>query len=238
MQTNYTNIPSREQILDDARNDIGWYVLSVTTLILCIKDDQLNILLEKRGITPEEGMWLIPGKFLNYNRTLEETAREKLAEVLNINNPEEAYLEQLNSYSDPNKTLGKRVVTNTHLLLVPSHNLKIGKQNGIKDLQWFPVKRLPDMAFDHKSIIKNALEQLKNKIEYSDIVFSLLPNKFRLSTLQRAYEIILGKKLNKRNFRTKILSLNLLKETGQKEIEGAHRPAMLYQFKNRKVNTY
>lgn len=235
MQTNYLNVPGRQQLLRDARNNIGWYALSVVTLIFCIKSEQLNILLEKRNVTPEKGKWLIPGKFLSYHHTLAETARKKLGEVLNINNPQETYLEQLNSYNDPSNIFGKRVVTTTYLLLVPSHNLKMNKQKENQNLQWFPVNKLPVLAFDHASIIQKALEKLKDKIEYSNIVFSLLPNKFRLSTLQKTYEVILNKKLNKRNFRTKILSLELLCETGEKEIKGAHRPAKLYQFKTRQL---
>ena len=103
------------------------------------------------------------------------------------------------------------------------------------EARWFSTADLPKLAFDHKQILDYALERLRLKIQYSNIAYGLLPKKFRLSDLQRVYEIILGQRQDKRNFRKRMLSLGLLKETGEKELEGAHRPAMLYQFKTKDI---
>lgn len=235
METNYTDIPSREQLLKDKKNDIGWYVLSVITLIFSIKDNKLSILLEKRQIQPEKDKWMLPGKFLNYGRDFETTAKQKLKEIFSANS-KKVYLEQLFTYVDPSKSLGKRVITTACLLLVPNSSFKKElEQSTSKNFQWFSIGDLPLLAFDHKSIINIALERLQKKISFSNVVAALLDGKFRLSTLQKVYEIILNKRLNKRNFRQKIKELDLLRATGEKEIEGAHRPAMLYQFKSREI---
>lgn len=222
------DIPSQELLKEDQKKGIGWYVLNVATLVFCIKENQLNVLLEKRNIDPEKDKWVVPGKFLNYGFSPEEIAQSKLREVLG---EEGNYIEQLYLFGDPDKKLGKRLLTATYLLLVRDSNLK----EEDNDLSWFPISQLPALAFDNAEIIKYGIDRLKNKASYSNIVFGLLPKKFRLSQLQNAYEVVLGKQLNKRNFRTKILSLGILKETGKKEIEGAHRPAMLYEFKNKEI---
>jgi 8-oxo-dGTP diphosphatase len=222
------NIPSQKLLKEDQKKGIGWYVVNINTLIFCIKDGQLNILLEKREFEPENGKWIIPGKFLNYNLSPEDTVRVKLKEILDV---EDAYIEQLYLFGNPNKSLGKRVVTSTYLLLVSEHNLRF---NDSANLTWFPVKQLPELAFDSREIIQYALNRIKNKAEYTTIVAGLLPRQFRLTELQKANEIILEKPLNKRNFRTKILSMDVLQPT-KKKVAGAFRPAMLYEFKERQV---
>lgn len=225
------NIPSQKLLLEDQKKGISWYVVNINTLIFCIKDEQLNVLLEKRNVAPEKGKWVLPGKFLNYNLSPEGTVQIKLKEILGV---EESYVEQLNLFGNPNKKLGKRVVTSTYLLLVPKNNLKPNTKTEIK---WFPVKQLPELGFDSEEIINYATARLKNKAKNSTIAAKLLPKRFTLTELQKANEIILERALNKRNFRTKILSLNLLKPTKEKVV-GTHRPAMLYELRERKLNEY
>jgi 8-oxo-dGTP diphosphatase len=100
---------------------------------------------------------------------------------------------------------------------------------------WVSVDRLPKLAFDHKSIVEYAVLRLRAKASYSNIVYSLMPIKFRLSELQNIYEIIINAKLDKRNFRKRMLATGLLQETGKKDAAGAHRPAMLYKFKKMEI---
>lgn len=223
------DIPSQKLLLADQKKGIGWYVVNINTLIFCIKDEQLNVLLEKRDVAPEKGKWVLPGKFLNYDLSPEETVKVKLKEVLKT---DDAYIEQLYLFGNPNKKLGKRVVTSTYLLLVSRSDLKPATKT---ELKWFPVKQLPELAFDNEEIIQYATARLINKAKYSTIAARLLSKQFTLSELQKVNEIVLEKTLNKRNFRTKILSLNLLKPTKEKVL-GAHRPAILYELKERKLN--
>ena len=101
--------------------------------------------------------------------------------------------------------------------------------------RWFSVNHLPNLAFDHRKIVGSALERLRNKVNYTSVAFQLLPKTFTLSELQRAYEVILGQRLDKRNFRKKMLQLGILKDTGEQQLEGRQRPARLYSFTETRV---
>ena|SRR5258708_601411 len=179
-----TNIPSQKLLLEDQKKGIGWYAVNVASIIFCIKNNQLNVLLEKRKLPPEKNKWIIPGKFLNYDSSPEQTAQAKLQEVLGKRH---SYIEQLYLFGDPERELGKRVVTSTYMLLVAETNLKqnykTSKQSPLEN-NWFPVKDLPELAFDTKEIIKYGIDRLKSKAEYTTIVLGLLPQKFSLTQLQ------------------------------------------------------
>lgn len=208
------------------------HAVTVDVLIFTIQDNRLKIILVKRGIKPFKGMWAIPGGFVKEEEGLDDAAFREMAEETGV---KDVYLEQLYSFGDPKRDPRGRVITVAYFALIPSDPIKLKATADVTEAEWFPVNKLPKLAFDHKKIIDYAIERLKNKIEYSNIAHGLLPNRFRLSELQKVYEIILGHKLDKRNFRKKMLSLGLLKETGERELEGAHRPAMLYQFKTKDI---
>ncbi len=145
----------------------------------------------------------------------------------------EVYLEQLYTFGQPNRDPRTRVVTVTYFALIPWQNLVQPESSKVTELDWCPVDQLPKLAFDHHEILAYAISRLRAKASYSNIVYGLLPIQFRLSDLQKIYEIIIDRTLDKRNFRKRMLATGLLKETGKKEIIGAHRPAMLYCFKKR-----
>jgi len=145
----------------------------------------------------------------------------------------EIYLEQLYTFGKPDRDPRRRVITVTYFALIPWKNLIQPESKKVTDLAWLTVDELPELAFDHREILNYATNRLRTKASYSNIVYGLLPAHFRLSDLQKIYEIIIGRELDKRNFRKRMLATGLLEETGQKEIVGAHRPAMLYQFKKR-----
>jgi 8-oxo-dGTP diphosphatase len=128
-----------------------------------------------------------------------------------------------------------RVITISYFALIPWTSLNPPETNKVTGLGWFGVDELPQLAFDHHEILDYAVQRLRSKASYSNIVYGLLPAHFRLSDLQKIYEIISARELDKRNFRKRMLATGLLQETGRKEIVGAHRPAMLYQFKKREV---
>lgn len=206
--------------------------VTVDVLIFTIQENQLKIVLVKRGVEPFKDMWAIPGGFVRIDESLEEAAKRELAEEAGV---KDVYLEQLYTFGAPNRDPRERVITVAYFALVPTENIKLSAATDVTKAQWFPIDQLPKLAFDHQQILEFALKRLRDKIQYSNIVYSLLPEKFRLSELQKVYEVILGKALDKRNFRKKMLSSNLLKETGEKELEGAHRPAMLYSFKTKEI---
>lgn len=207
--------------------------VTVDVLIFTIDENKLKIILVKRSEWPFDGKWAIPGGFIKMDEGLEDAAMRKLAEEAGV---KDVYLEQLYTFGDPGRDPRTRVITVTYFALIPSSRLKLGSAaSKVSQASWYPVTELPVLAFDHKKIINYAADRIKSKIEYSNIVKGLLPAKFRLSELQKVYEVILGKELDKRNFRKKMLSLNLLEATGEKELEGAHRPAMLYKFKAKEI---
>lgn len=208
--------------------------VTVDVLIFTIKDDALKIILTKRGFEPYAGQWAIPGVFVNLDESLEDAASRALKEKTGVE-IEKVYLEQLYTFGDLDRDPRSRVVTVAYFALSNNYKMAPIASPSVQELDLFPVNKLPKLAFDHKEIIEKALHRLRSKIEYSNIVQGLLPEKFRLSDLQKTYEIILDAKLDKRNFRKKMLGLKLLEPVGEKDIQGAHRPAMLYKFKTKKT---
>ena len=146
-----------------------------------------------------------------------------------------AYMEQLYTFSDPDWDPRSRVITVAYFALIPWENLEQPESKKVKGFAWSSVEQLPRLAFDHKEILSYAVNRLRAKASYSNIVYGLMPEQFRLSELQRMYEVIINDKLDKRNFRKRMLVTGLLKETGKKDLAGAHRPAMLYQFKTKEI---
>lgn len=206
--------------------------VTVDVLLFTVENNQLKIVLVKRAEEPFRDSWSIPGGFVKKGENLEEAAIRVLNEKTGVR---DVYLEQLYTFGEPNRDPRARIITVSYFALIPSKHLKKPDGEKIIDIEYFPSNKLPPLAFDHKKIVEYAVERLKNKAGYSNIVYGLLPKKFRLSDLQKMYEVILGHQLDKRNFRKRMLSLGLLEPTGEKDLVGAHRPAQLYQFKKREV---
>ena len=201
--------------------------VTVDIVIFTIKDDDLCVLLIKRKYPPYKGKWAIPGGFVHYNEPLEGAAFRELYEETGV---KDVYIEQLYTFGEPKRDPRKRVVTVAYFALIASENLVVRPDTDVSDVRWFSMYDLPKLAFDHKKIISYALKRLRYKIMYTNVAFQLMPEEFTLTELQKAYEVILGKNLDKRNFRKKILSSNLLVKTNGKKVEGRHRPAALYRF--------
>ncbi len=201
--------------------------VTVDVVMMSLRQGDLQVLLIKRRAWPFEGMWAIPGGFVNMDESLETAAKRELREETGV---EDVYLEQLYTFGDPGRDPRTRVITVVYFALLDSERLQVRAADDATDVSWFPVYSLPPLAFDHAKILQYALERLRGKLEYTTIAFSLLPEQFTLRELQRVYEIILHRRLDKRNFRKKILSTGILEDTGAKKMEGTHRPAGLYRF--------
>lgn len=201
--------------------------VTVDVIIFTIIDSDLKVLLVKRKNQPFEGRWAIPGGFVRHNENLEDAAKRELSEETNVKN---IYLEQLYTFGEVARDPRGRVITVAYFALAGAKDMQIKAASDVSDVQWHSVYNLPELAFDHAMILDYALQRLRYKLEYSTVCFQLLPKKFTLTELQNAYEIIFNKKLDKRNFRKKILSLGLISETGKATEGKAHRPAMLYSF--------
>lgn len=202
--------------------------VTVDVVILSLVENDLQVLLVKRKYPPFAGMWAIPGGFVRMDESLEEAAARELAEETGVT---DVYMEQLYTFGDPDRDPRTRVITVAYFALVPYNAIQHHPGAEAAETGWFSMFDLPELAFDHADILDYALTRLRYKLEYTSVGFQLLPDVFTLSELQKAYETILGEKLDKRNFRRKILSADILKETGKKKNEGEGRPAKLYQYR-------
>lgn len=202
--------------------------LTTDIVIFTIEDEQLKVLLIKRANKPFKDQWALPGGFLFKEEEPEKAARRVLKDKAGI---EDVYLEQLYTFGGSGRDPRGNVITVSYFALASKDKINIQKSDKIQTPTFRSVKKLPDTAFDHNRIITYALKRLRSKLEYTNAVYSLLPQYFTFNQLQKAYEVILGRKLDKRNFRKKFMLLGLIKPT-KKILKGERqRPAKLYAFK-------
>jgi 8-oxo-dGTP diphosphatase len=200
--------------------------VTVDIVVFTIREGTLQVLLIKRAEAPHRGAWALPGGFVGIDEGLDQAARRELREETAL---DKVYLEQLYTFGTPDRDPRERVITVAYFALIPSDRLQLRASTDASDVAWFPVSKLPRLAFDHRQILRKAHGRLKAKLDYSTIAFQFLPRKFALSELQAVYEVILGTPVDKRNFRKRILALGIVEETGESKREGAHRPAKLFR---------
>lgn len=207
--------------------------LTVDCVVFGLDEEDLKILLIQRDLPPFEGKWALPGGFVRMDETLEEAARRELQEETGIEN---VYLEQLYTIGELNRDPRERVVTVAYYALVKLSDHRVQAATDARNAAWFAVDDVRSLAFDHERILDMARERLRGKIRYQPIGFELLPPKFTLRQIQHLYEVVLDRSLDKRNFRKKILSMEILVELDEVETDVAHRAARLYKFDRRNYN--
>ncbi len=200
--------------------------VTVDVVIVTLRGEELQVLLIKRDLAPYKGRWAIPGGFVQLDESLESAARRELNEETGV---ADVYLEQLYTFGDPGRDPRGRVISVAYIALVPAP-LSVEAGSDAREARWWPLAKLPALAFDHDQILQYALTRLRYKIEYSAVGFRLMPATFTLSELQRAYEIILGEPLDKRNFRRRIMEAEVIEPTDDLRT-GDGRPARLYRFR-------
>jgi 8-oxo-dGTP diphosphatase len=205
--------------------------LTVDCVVFGMDEEDLKVLLIKRGVEPFAGKWALPGGFVRMEESLDDAARRELEEEAGIR---PSHLEQLYTFGDPGRDPRGRVVTVAYFALVKLSDHRVHASTDAREAAWFSVWDTPKLGFDHTDILGTALQRLKGKVRYQPIGFELLPPKFTLTQLQRLYEIILERELDKRNFRKKILSMDLLEELDEVEQDVSHRAARLYRFDHKK----
>lgn len=191
----------------------------------------LRVLLIKRLADPYKNHWALPGGFVDPDEGLEKAALRELEEETGMT---DIFLEQLYTFGNPPRDPRGRVISVAYYALINMDGKHIAAASDAADVQWFDINKLPPLAFDHAQIIATALQRLRGKVRYVPIGFELLPDQFALSQLQQLYETILETKLDKRNFRKKILSMDVLIETDNYQQGVAHRAARLYSFDEKK----
>jgi 8-oxo-dGTP diphosphatase len=188
-------------------------------------------MLIQRALAPFEGKWALPGGFVRLDETLVDAARRELEEETGLR---DVFLEQLYTFSAVDRDPRERVVSVAHYALVNLRDHSVHAATDASAAAWFGVHDVPSLAFDHAEILQTALERLRGKLRYQPIGFELLPKKFTLSQLQRLYELVLERELDKRNFRKRVLAMDLLVDLEEVEQGVAHRAARLYRFDERK----
>lgn len=205
--------------------------VTVDCVVFGFDSADLKLLLVRRNLRPFQGKWALPGGFVRLEESVEAAARRELSEETGLT---QLYLEQLFTFGAVDRDPRERVISVAYyaLLKLSDHHLQAGTDAGA--VSWFPVAKLPKLAFDHESIAEHGLQRLKAKVRYEPIGFELLPQKFTLGELQHLYETVIGQSLDKRNFRKKILGMKLLEPLAEYQQDVAHRAAQYYRFNRRR----
>ncbi|MFI2743640.1 NUDIX hydrolase [Zhouia sp. PK063] len=205
--------------------------LSVDAVVFGYEEGNISVLLIKRKYEPFKGKWAIPGGFVLFNESLESAVERELFEETGI---KINYLEQLYTFGNPERDPRGRVVSVAYFGLVRPDTFKIFASTDAEQVQWFSINKLPELSFDHKEILNAAIARLQAKITYEPIGFELLDKKFPFSDLEKLYTTLLGREIDRRNFRKKIVGLNVLDELQEKVSKGSGRPANLFQFNEKR----
>ena len=208
--------------------------LTVDAVIFQLTNHKLKVMLIKRSNAPFKGSWALPG---GYNPA-GETTKEALRNIVNRKAGTDVlknlkYIEQLYTFDTVARDPRGHAVSVTYM----GCGTNIAHSGGSEETSFFAVDELPPLAYDHQKIIAYARERLAAKLTYTNAVYGLLQPKFTLTELQKSYEAVFGRELDKRNFRKKFLSLNLIKETNEISKSGAHRPARLFEFNSKSLET-
>jgi ADP-ribose pyrophosphatase YjhB (NUDIX family) len=204
--------------------------LSIDCVIFGFAGSSLEVLLVKRAIAPFQGEWALPGGFILRNENIDLAAERILAGTSGLH---DIFMEQFYVFGDINRYPDRRVITIGYYALVSPEKYNLHPGADTSEAQWFQYNKLPPLPFDHKEIINKALQRLRTKVRHQPIGFELLPKKFTLPKLQLLYEEVLDTKLDKRNFRKKLLKMNLLIKLEEKEKDNVRRAANLYKFDNK-----
>lgn len=207
--------------------------VTVDCVVFGLDEDDLKVLLIQRAQDPFKDCWALPGGFARVGESLEETARRELEEETGLTR---VFLEQLYTFSDPKRDPREHVVSIAYYALVNLSEHQVQASTDASNAAWFSIDDIPRLAFDHDLILETAHKRLRGKISYQPIGFELLPDKFPLRMLQVVYEKILDRALDKRNFRKKILGMDILEELNEIETDVNHRAAKLYRFNKQKYD--
>jgi 8-oxo-dGTP diphosphatase len=205
--------------------------LTVDCVVFGLEKDRLQVLLIQRDKPPFAGRWALPGGFVEMKETLEAAARRELEEETGV---KLGYLEQLYTFGAVDRDPRERVISVAYFALIKLAAHTVTAASDARAAAFYAVDAMPKLAFDHARVISVALERLRNKVRYAPLGFELLPRKFTLSQLQRLYETVLARPLDKRNFRKKVLALGIVEELDEVERGVAHRAARLFRFDQRK----
>lgn len=193
-------------------------------------EKEIDLLLIKRNFEPAKGKWSLAGGFIDENESMTQATCRVLYQLTGLN---KLYMEQSYAYGSVGRDPGARVISVSYFALIKKQLIDKDRQE-INGAHWRSISKLPDLIFDHKQMVERALLELQNNVKIHPIGFELLPEKFTLVQLQDLYEAIYQRKIDKRNFRKKILSMNLLEKLDEKEKMTSKKGAWYYKFNDEK----
>lgn len=204
--------------------------VAVDCIIFGFDRGELKLLIHKRRFEPAKGQWSLFGGFVKEDESLEDAANRVLKELTGL---EKIYMEELQSYGSIHRDPAGRVISVTYYALIPAHKYSndYSKQYGAT---WVSLKDMPALIMDHDLMVEKGLSRLKRRTSTQPIGFELLPKEFTMPQLQSLYEAIYQSKLDKRNFRKKILSMGILIKLEEKDMTNSRKGAFLYRFDKRK----
>lgn len=203
-------------------------ILETLVSIFTVDKGSLKVLLMKKKTNPYHGYWILPSNIMTNKETLEDNIYSTINGRLGY---PEMYLEQGHIFSNLDRDPDERIVGVSYLALIDSKTLEIKKEDRPDlELQWFNIDDIPKMGYDHEIIVKDSIKLLSKKLLNSKVLKNLFPSDFTLPEIQKVYEQILGRELDRRNFRKKFINLGLVIDTGDKNIGGNGRPGKLYRF--------
>jgi len=207
-------------------------LLAVDCIIFGFDGKNLNILLIKRDFEPLKGSWSLIGGFLQKEENLDQAATRILHHLTGLNN---VYMEQFYAFSKVDRDPGERTISVAYYALIDiaTHNEEL---NELNSAQWFNLKNVPSLIFDHDRMVARAIKRLRYRTKTKPIGFKLLPPKFTMRQLRNLYESVLDQKLDKRNFISKINTLDVLVKLDEKNMESSKKGSFLYQFDEEKYN--
>ncbi|MCX7975881.1 MAG: NUDIX domain-containing protein [Bellilinea sp.] len=199
--------------------------LEIRVVVFTLQESRLKVLLIPAADSQFSGKWTLPDAPI-LDCALEKAAARRIEQLTGVG---EVYLEQLYTYGDPGRHPACRLISIVYFALIPADSLKTASDSKPTS-RWYALEELPPLAMDHNEILTYALRRLRYKLEYTAVGFELLPEFFTLSELQHTYELILGEKLDKRNFRRRILEAGIIEATPHRR-SGEGRPALLYRYR-------
>jgi 8-oxo-dGTP diphosphatase len=209
--------------------------VAVDNCIFTVVDGRLRVLLTQMTKPPFEGRWALPGGLIENGEGLDQAAARILQEQTGVRR---VYLEQLYTFDDRRRDPSGRVLSVAYYSLIPPVDFELRTTEKYRAVRFWDAESPPSpLAYDHDAILAYAKQRLQWKVQYTNVMWSLLPATFTLSELQNAYETVLDRTLDKRNFRKKILSLGIVSPSGERSAHGRHRPAMLYRFESNEPST-
>ncbi len=206
-------------------------MVAVDTVLFAINDGRLQTYLVELRRGPGRGRWAFPGGLVRVGELLDDAARRELHDSTGLGG---AYLEQLFTFGDPSRDPRTHVVSVAYMALIPEAQSVGPPCDKYATGKWYEVTRLPQLAYDHSLMAAYAVKRLKSKLEYTNIAYALLPREFTFAEFEELYSIILGRPLDRRNFRRSILAMGILKRLPHTR-RGPHRPAALYSFANQSL---